>query len=245
LASERKRNAVEGVQGRLTEPPFNTKHVAMDRSPRLPRHRRVADEETRRRELIEATIDSIAERGFGGTTVAEIARRAGTSVGLVAFYFMDKDGLLEATMLRLAADLRAAQLERLAAAGQDPRRRLVAVVEANLDPCQFERRIVAAWLAFWAQVPHAPRFQRVQRAYRQRMISNLASGFVAFVPRAQALRLAVRLAAIVDGLWLHAALSGGPPDHAEALAQALDFVDTEIALAAMLQRRAGPSGGAG
>ena len=53
-------------------------------------------EDARRVQLIEVTIDSLAEVGFVGTTLAEIARRAGVSPGLVAHYFGDKDGLLEA-----------------------------------------------------------------------------------------------------------------------------------------------------
>ena len=53
-------------------------------------------EETRRSQLIEVTIASLAEVGYVGTTLAQIAGRAGVSPGLVAHYFGDKDGLLDA-----------------------------------------------------------------------------------------------------------------------------------------------------
>ena len=53
-------------------------------------------EDTRRRQLVEVTIDSLAELGYVGTTLAQIATRAGVSPGLVAHYFGDKDGLLDA-----------------------------------------------------------------------------------------------------------------------------------------------------
>src|SRR5205807_2384288 len=59
-------------------------------------------EEARRVQLVEVTIDSLAEVGYVGTTLAEIARRAGVSPGLVAHYFDDKDGLLEAAFRTLA-----------------------------------------------------------------------------------------------------------------------------------------------
>jgi betaine-aldehyde dehydrogenase len=59
-------------------------------------------EEMRRRELVEVTIDSLAEVGFVGTTLAQIAARAGVSPGLVAHYFDDKDGLLDAAFRSLA-----------------------------------------------------------------------------------------------------------------------------------------------
>jgi len=45
----------------------------------------------------EVTIDSLAELGYVGTTLAQIASRAGVSPGLVAHYFGDKDGLLDAS----------------------------------------------------------------------------------------------------------------------------------------------------
>ena len=72
---------------------------------RTARIRRVGSEDARRRQLIEATIDAIAELGFAATTIAEIARRADVSTGLVSFYFGDKDGLLEATLRHLAREL--------------------------------------------------------------------------------------------------------------------------------------------
>ena len=59
----------------------------------------------RARQLIEMTIDSLAEVGFSGTTLAEIAGRAGVSAGLVAHYFKDKNGLLEATFRALVFEL--------------------------------------------------------------------------------------------------------------------------------------------
>ena len=59
-------------------------------------------EEVRRNQLVEVTIDSLAELGFVGTTLAQIAGRAGVSPGLVAHYFGDKDGLLDAAFRSLA-----------------------------------------------------------------------------------------------------------------------------------------------
>ena len=48
------------------------------------------------RQLVEVTIDSLAEVGYVGSTLAQIASRADVSPGLVAHYFRDKDGLLDA-----------------------------------------------------------------------------------------------------------------------------------------------------
>ena len=55
---------------------------------------RAEGDEGRRGQLIEMTLDSLAEVGYVGSTLSQIAGRAGVSPGLVAHYFGDKDGLL-------------------------------------------------------------------------------------------------------------------------------------------------------
>lgn len=198
------------------------------RSPGRPR--RPDQEEERRRQLIQAAVDEIAERGFHRATVAGIAGRAGVSVGLVAFYFGDKDGLLEATLRSLAGDLGRAVGAR-AAGTDDPRRRIQAIIDANLSDTQFDRRIITVWLAFWGEVPHQPRYARVQRVYERRMQSNLAYAIRRLAPRADARRLAGALAALIDGLWIRAALSPDRPDGERARAVATRFIETELLLA--------------
>jgi transcriptional repressor BetI len=177
---------------------------------------------------MEATIEAIAEVGFNGTTIAQIARRADVSTGLVSFYFGDKDGLLEATLRHLARHLSRNAAVRLREA-TTPRDRVQAIVDAMLGASQFERGIATVWLAFWGQVPHSPRFARVQRAYQRRLVSNLAHALRPLVDRATALRTAEAIAAMIDGLWLRATLShetrsGAAPDLAGS------FVDGQFAL---------------
>jgi len=88
-------------------------------------------EESRRAQLIEVTIDSLAEVGYVGTTLAQIAGRAGVSAGLVAHYFGDKDGLLDAAFRSLARRVTDHVRTRR---GHTPRARIQAVIDANLAP---------------------------------------------------------------------------------------------------------------
>lgn len=188
---------------------------------------KVGMETVRRRQLIEATIDTIHEVGFANASLQSIARRAGVSPGLVAHYFRDKEGLLEATLRQLAADLGRGAARRLAAAAT-PYERLLAVVEANLEPAQFDRRIATVWLAFWGQVLHSPRLRRVQMVYEKRLASNLRHAFRQIVPRADAARLAEATAALIDGLWLRATLSVEPSDPDEARATMRRFLHDNL-----------------
>lgn len=72
----------------------------------------------RRRQLIDATLEAINEVGMHDATIAQIARRAGVSTGIISHYFRDKNGLLEATMRDITSQLRDAVLNRLHALPQ-------------------------------------------------------------------------------------------------------------------------------
>src|SRR5829696_2470596 len=50
--------------------------------------------EARRRAMLQAAAALISERGFGETRIADVAKRAGTSSGLVIYYFGTRDRLL-------------------------------------------------------------------------------------------------------------------------------------------------------
>ena len=169
---------------------------------------RVRVGDMRRRQLISATIDSIHDVGFSATTLQSISRHAGVSTGLVAHYFKDKDGLLEATLRSLASDLSAAIVEKLRQA-VTPRDRLAAVVAGLLAPEQFEPRIARVWLAFWGQVTHAPKLKRVQNIYEKRLLANLRHAFKQVLPAEQAEEQAIALAASPTELYVCT-----PPDDA-------------------------------
>ena len=88
-----------------------------------------------------------------------------------------------------------------------PRGRVQAVIDTNLAPEEFDKRSGTAWLAFWGQVLHVQGLKRVQTAYQKRMLSNLRSDLRQMIPGAEARTLAAMIAAMIDGVWLRAALS--------------------------------------
>ena len=197
-------------------------------------------EEARRRQLIEVTIDSLAEVGYVGSTLAQIAQRAGVSPGLVAHYFGDKDGLLEATFRTLARRIGERVGERFRQA-RTPRGRVQAVIDANLAPEEFDQRTGTAWLAFWGQVLHVKGLKRVQAAYQRRMLSNLRHDLKRLVPAEEAGSLAAMVAAMIDGVWLRAALSRWEEaDSESARALLTAFVDSRLRGEPLAARGASP-----
>jgi TetR/AcrR family transcriptional regulator, fatty acid metabolism regulator protein len=89
-------------------------------------------ERARRAQIIDCAVDALAELGYAGASVAEIAGRAGVSKGVVSYYFASKDELLE----QLVADvyMRAGEAieARLAQEGTAAAR-LRGYLEANLE----------------------------------------------------------------------------------------------------------------
>ena len=188
---------------------------------------KVGMEPIRRRQLIDATIASMHEDGFANTTVQRISRRAGLSSGIIAHYFQDKAGLMEATMRMLVEHLRQEGLERLSRA-RTPHERIDAIIDANFAPTQCVPEVVSAWLAFWSMVRQAPGLLRIQRVYQRRLRSNLLYAFKLYLPRPEAERLTAGLAALIDGLWLNAALAGGEMDAEAARRIAKEYVQSQI-----------------
>jgi len=185
-------------------------------------------EETRRCQLIEVTIDSLAELGYVGTTLAQIAGRAGVSPGLVAHYFGDKEGLLDAafrSLTRRVGDQVRVRLRQ----SSTPHARIQAVIDANLAPEEFEQRTGSAWLAFWGQVLQAKSLRRVQSVYQRRTLTNLRASLKKLMPSEEAHHLAAMIAAMIDGVWLRAALSGWrEADSESARALLTEFVDGRL-----------------
>jgi AcrR family transcriptional regulator len=101
--------------------------------------------ETRRR-LLDATVDCLFERGYAGTTTAEIASRAGLSKGAQLHHFPTKEKLV-ASALEYLFDLRlraSSDPEAIAALPKERKERLAAIVDM-LVPV-YESKIFYAWL---------------------------------------------------------------------------------------------------
>jgi TetR/AcrR family transcriptional regulator, transcriptional repressor of bet genes len=63
--------------------------------------RRVKPEHERREEIINAAYAVIYEVGLSNTTIAQIAKKAQLSTGIVSHYFGDKQGLIHSCMRQM------------------------------------------------------------------------------------------------------------------------------------------------
>lgn len=180
----------------------------------------------RRTQLIEAAIGSLHDHGYADTTVARIAARAGVSPGIVHHYFKGKDDLLFATMRHLLSDLRAETAAKLAVA-ETPRARLSAIIEANFAPVQYSPQVMTAWLALYGAARHSADLSRLLRIYHARLHSNLKQALAHLHQPSNADQLAMGIAALIDGVWLRAALTDDTANRKAAIALVENYIDSQ------------------
>lgn len=134
---------------------------------------RTQSRDARRLQLIEATIQTMAERGYSRTTLTEVARRAGLSHGLVLFHFQSKENLLAETLSFMAEEYH--QNWQMAVAGHegDPAAQLNALILADFTPEICTPHRLAAWTAFWGEAQSLPVYQEIcgqkDKAYSDRI----------------------------------------------------------------------------
>jgi TetR/AcrR family transcriptional repressor of bet genes len=171
---------------------------------------RVGTEKQRKQELIEATIKSIEDHGFQGTTILTISRQANLSAGIISHYFGSKQGLILATIRYLLEELRQGLLQQIAHCEQPltPELRLQMIVDTNFACFQQSTSVTRTWLCFWAQALHDPELARLQSVNSRRLLQNLLYSYRQIIPdKKSALQAANMTAAMIDGLWLRSSLS--------------------------------------
>lgn len=167
---------------------------------------RKASKEVRRHQLIEATIDTLARKGFAQLTLADVAKTAGLSVGIVNFHFETKEKLLVETLKSLAEAYRNNWQDALRDAGPAPAQKLASLMAADFAEAVCTPRILAAWCAFWAEVPSRPTYQEhcaTNDAAYSAIVLDLCRRLIAEGDYDHdAERISRALDALLEGLWL-------------------------------------------
>jgi AcrR family transcriptional regulator len=162
--------------------------------------------DARRRQILKAAVEVIAEKGLCDTGIKDVADQAGTSPALVIYYFGKKDTLL-AEALAFAEERFYAQTAGAVAELSSARDRLVELVRCSCSVGEAEDDFDewVLWLDLWARAPRDPDVARDRQAMDERWRTTIgeivrqgqAGGEFARVdPDA----FALRLAALIDGL---------------------------------------------
>jgi AcrR family transcriptional regulator len=195
---------------------------------------------TRRQQLIEATIETLALRGYASTTLTEVARTAGLSHGLVNFHFETKEKLLSETLLYIAEEYRLNWVKYQSEADPSPASQLDALLRADLDPEICKPSRLSAWLAFWGEAQGRPLYQDRAGANDDFYITQIEDICTRLMAEGGYAGEVVRLARILrittEGVWLDMITMRTPYDVAES--QATIYA----CAAAFFPRHFGPDG---
>ncbi len=101
----------------------------------------------RREQLVECAIDAIVELGFQGTSVGEVAKRAGVSKGVVTYHFAAKDDLIFAVVARIFDSITEALESRLG--GTSPQTFVADYINAWVDHYRAQTRYMLAIGEIW------------------------------------------------------------------------------------------------
>lgn len=173
------------------------------------RARKRSEPAARRRQLVNATLTSIARHGLDGCSIQAISKSAGVSRGLIHHYYRDKDELLCDAYRTLGEDMMTVFRE-LAGSDAPPMSRLEAVVRAAFSLPVSSARNCSAWLGFWHASRNNPRLLAINRAvyaeYRlllKELVDEAARAQDAYVDTDEVVLTLMR---VMDGAWIELAI---------------------------------------
>lgn len=189
--------------------------------------------DVRKRKLIEATAQCLAELGHAGTSVRAVAARANVSPGLVTHHFKGIDELIVATYGHVADQVAAVLNQAIDDATGGPEVKLRAFIDASFKPPVLDRDLLAVWLSFWSLVRRDPGVRKVHKQvyvdYRRRLEALIGSIAKDRRFKIDAHLAALALTAMLDGLWLELCLDPTTFSTADALRIAHAWVDDFVA----------------
>lgn len=176
----------------------------------------------RRPEILATTVELLREQGLWSVRVSDVAERAGTSPAGVIYYFGTKDELFKAAIADADATFYATVWPELQRLESGVERLAWLIVRSS-------RSEWVLWMDLWVYARRHPELLETQRGFAERWCGTIADVVGHGQDRGEfapgdADALAVRLAAVTEGLAVHMVLEdpGRTPAH---------YIETSLATA--------------
>lgn len=121
--------------------------------------------------ILQAAHALFKNQGYDSTTLAQVSRRAGVSVGLTVYYFRTKQHLVQALADRI---LHARVLHTARSAHPTADAHLAAVIDTVLQTAAAEPEIIAAHLALWLQPGIAEALADAEHHFEEQLPAAIA-----------------------------------------------------------------------
>jgi AcrR family transcriptional regulator len=133
-------------------------------------------EETRRKQIIEAAVQTIAEQGYTQASFAEIARQLGITKGLITYHFDGKQDLIASvirTIINKQADYLAYQINKCTTATD----KLRMYIKSSLEYTERNRPHFVALVDLWGSFTSPEQKRAFNKTFYGPCISQLQAVF--------------------------------------------------------------------
>lgn len=190
-----------------------------------------SEEVVGRTQLIEATLNCIADQGPEGATVRNIAAIAGVSAGLVRHHFGSKDDLLIEAYRHMNLSWISRVQTSVAENDPDTDRSLKNAVKAYFPQNERDNHRMAIIVAYWGMATSNGEVRKIQaETYTafHKIFMSLISPRASSEPDADG--IAVGLIGLADGLWIECCLNPKRLTHDRAFDITWQFVQARLSV---------------
>lgn len=187
--------------------------------------------------FIDATILSLANHGYKGTTVRQIAKYAGVAPGLLTHYYSGKEVLIAQSYKYLSKKFLDNFKARIHNKNKKPLEALKIFFHKTFEPDNLGPQVLRVWLSFWSLTLTQPDLKDAHRDTYLQYITSLETilkqAFKADNKEIDARKiktLTIGIYSLLDGLWLECCLDPENFSAEESLKIVYHFVETTTGL---------------
>jgi TetR/AcrR family transcriptional repressor of bet genes len=168
---------------------------------------RTESKETRRLQLIQATMRSIASHSLSETTVSTVLNEAGLSRGIINLHFQSKEKLLLDTLAYVVDEYKTLWEKALLKAGDSSAERLKSLVRVDFHRSVCDRNKLSVWFAFWSETKSRPTYRKLCAERDLEYDATMLQLCTDVIDEGQYTGIdpemaAIGLSALTQGLWL-------------------------------------------
>jgi TetR/AcrR family transcriptional regulator, transcriptional repressor of bet genes len=136
---------------------------------------RPSNTDERRAQIAAGLLEVMAQRGYDGASIADVARAAGLTSGLIHYHFRNKQEILLESLRLLAARHAAAVEAHLVAAAGDPAAEVARFIDVHLGlGATADPQALACWVMLGGEALRQPEVQVLYEAAIAALVARLS-----------------------------------------------------------------------
>ena len=156
--------------------------------------------------LISSTIKNMSKKGINELTMQDVSQGAGLSQGIVNFHFKSKELLLIETLKYISNEYLDSFQRSIAKKGNDPRKKIIGIVENDFSKKICTREKIAVWFTFFSEIKYKPAYHQICKE-RDMYYQSLTEHIFDELIKKEKVKLSKKnisrgFQALIMGLWL-------------------------------------------